>query len=277
MAQEEINFKKIIPIAIVVIVVIVLIAFGSRMTVTIDGGHAGVLFKTFGGGIVKERTYGEGFHFIAPWNEMYIYETRQQEVSEEMNVLSSNGLEIRVDVSAWYLPQYVKIGYLHATIGTNYLQRVVIPSLRASTRSVIGRYTPEEIYSTHRDIIQDEIYQEVVALLDEKYVQVNKVLIRSIILPPTIKQAIESKLKQEQESLEYEFKLQKARKEAERQKIDAEGKAAANTILSASITDKILKEKGIEATLKLATSANSKVVVIGSGKHGLPIILGDSK
>ncbi len=277
MAQEEINFKKIIPIAIVVIVVIVLIAFGSRMTVTIDAGHAGVLFKTFGGGIEKERTYGEGFHFIAPWNKMYIYETRQQEVSEEMNVLSSNGLEISVDVSTWYLPQYVKVGYLHATIGTNYLQRVVIPSLRASTRSVIGRYTPEEIYSTHRDIIQDEIYQDVVALLDEKYVQVNKVLIRSIILPPTIKQAIESKLKQEQESLEYEFKLQKARKEAERQKIDAEGKAAANTILSASITDKILKEKGIEATLKLATSANSKVVVIGSGKDGLPIILGDSK
>ncbi len=277
MAQEEINFKKIIPIAIVVIVVIVLIAFGSRMTVTIDAGHAGVLFKTFGGGIEKERTYGEGFHFIAPWNKMYIYETRQQEVSEEMNVLSSNGLEISVDVSTWYLPQYIKVGYLHATIGTNYLQRVVIPSLRASTRSVIGRYTPEEIYSTHRDIIQDEIYQDVVALLDEKYVQVNKVLIRSIILPPTIKQAIESKLKQEQESLEYEFKLQKARKEAERQKIDAEGKAAANTILSASITDKILKEKGIEATLKLATSANSKVVVIGSGKDGLPIILGDSK
>jgi regulator of protease activity HflC (stomatin/prohibitin superfamily) len=277
MAQEEINFKKIIPVAVIVIIVIVLIAFGSRMTVTIDAGHAGVLFKTFSGGIDTENTYGEGFHFIAPWNKMYIYETRQQEVSEEMNVLSSNGLEINVDVSAWYLPRYDKIGSLHATIGTNYLQRVVIPSLRASTRSVIGRYTPEEIYSTHRDIIQDEIFQEVVVLLNEKYVQVNKVLIRSIVLPPTIKQAIESKLKQEQESLEYEFKLQKARKEAERQKIDAEGKATANKILSASITENILKEKGIEATLKLAISPNAKVVVIGSGKDGLPIILGDSK
>ena len=275
--QEEINFKKIIPVAVIVIIVIVLIAFGSRMTVTVDAGHAGVLFKTFGGGIEKERTYGEGFHFIAPWNKMYIYETRQQEVAEMMNVLSSNGLEINVDVSAWYLPQYAKIGFLHATIGTNYLQRVVIPSLRASTRSVIGRYTPEEIYSTHRDIIQDEIFQEVIVLLEEKYVQINKVLIRSIVLPPTIKKAIESKLKQEQESLEYEFKLVKAQKEAERQRIDAEGKAAANRILSASITDKILKEKGIQATLELATSPNAKVVVIGSGKDGLPIILGDSK
>jgi regulator of protease activity HflC (stomatin/prohibitin superfamily) len=108
-------------------------------------------------------------------------------------------------------------------------------------------------------------------------VQVNKVLIRSIILPPTIKQAIESKLKQEQESLEYEFKLQKALKEAERQKIDAEGKATANKILSASLTDKILQEKGIEATLQLSTSPNSKVIVIGGGEGGLPIILGDYK
>jgi len=277
MAQEELNFKKIIPIAVVVIAVIVLIAFGSRMTVTIDAGHAGVLFKTFGGGLDTERTYGEGFHFIAPWNKMYLYETRQQEVAEDMNVLSSNGLEISVDVSVWYQPTYSELGLLHGTIGSTYLQRVVIPSLRAAARSVIGRYTPEEIYSTMRDVIQDEIYAETIETLQDKHVQVNKVLIRSIILPPTIKQAIESKLKQEQESLEYEFKLQKALKEAERQKIDAEGKATANKILSASLTDKILQEKGISATLQLASSPNSKVVIIGGGEGGLPIILGDMK
>ena len=277
MAQEELNFKKIIPIAVVVIAVIVLIAFGSRMTVTIDAGHAGVLFKTFGGGLDTERTYGEGFHFIAPWNKMYLYETRQQEVAEDMNVLSSNGLEISVDVSVWYQPTYSELGLLHGTIGSTYLQRVVSPSLRAAARSVIGRYTPEEIYSTMRDVIQDEIYAETIETLQDKHVQVNKVLIRSIILPPTIKQAIESKLKQEQESLEYEFKLQKALKEAERQKIDAEGKATANKILSASLTDKILQEKGISATLQLASSPNSKVVIIGGGEGGLPIILGDMK
>lgn len=277
MAQEEINFKKVVPIAVVVVIVIVLIAFGSRMTTTIEAGHAGVLFRTFVGGIDTTKTYGEGFHLLAPWNKMYVYETRQQETSEEMNVLSSNGLEINVDVSAWYQPKYREIGKLHANIGTDYLRRIIIPSLRSSTRSVIGRYTPEEIYSTKRDVIQDEIFQEIEKLLDEKYVQVNKILIRSIVLPPTIKQAIESKLKQEQESLEYEFKLEKAQKEAERQRIDAEGKAAANRILSASLTDKILKEKGIEATLKLATSPNSKVVVIGNTEGGLPLILGDSK
>jgi regulator of protease activity HflC (stomatin/prohibitin superfamily) len=277
MAQQELNLKKIAPIALVVLAVVFVIIFWSRMTITIEAGHAGVLFRTFMGGIDTEKTYGEGFHFMAPWNKMIVYETRQQEIAEDMNVLSSNGLEIKVDVSAWYQVSYDRIGYLHANIGTDYLRRVVIPALRGAARSVIGRYTPEQIYSTKRDAIQYEIFVETKNLLDEKYVDLNQVLIRSIVLPPTIKSAIESKLKQEQESLEYEFKLEKAQKEAERQRIDAEGKANANRILNASLTDKILLEKGIIATLKLAESPNTKVVVIGNSANGLPIILGDSK
>jgi regulator of protease activity HflC (stomatin/prohibitin superfamily) len=106
-------------------------------------------------------------------------------------------------------------------------------------------------------------------------VQLNEVLVRDVTLPNTIKQAIEAKLKQEQSTLEYEFRLETAKKEAERQRIDAEGKAVANGILSASLTDKILQEKGIDATLELAKSPNTKVVVVGSGKDGLPIILGN--
>lgn len=277
MAQEEINLKKLVPTAIIVLAVILLIVFWSKMTVTINAGHGGVLFKTFGGGLDTEQTYGEGFHFMAPWNNMIIYEVRQQETAEEMNVLSSNGLEIRVDVSAWYQPKLTELGHLHGKIGTDYLRRIIIPSMRSSARSVIGRYTPEQIYSTKRDAIQDEIYVETKALLDLQHVQINQVLIRSIILPPTIKNAIESKLKQEQESLEYEFKIEKAQKEAQRQIIEAQGKANANKILSASITDRILRDKGIEATLRLAESPNSKIVIIGSAKDGLPIILGDIK
>jgi regulator of protease activity HflC (stomatin/prohibitin superfamily) len=277
MAQQELNIKKLAPIALIVLAVVFVIIFWSRMTITIQAGHAGVLFRTFMGGIDTEKTYGEGFHFLAPWNKMIVYETRQQEIAEDMNVLSSNGLEIKVDVSAWYQPSYDRIGLLHANIGKDYLRRVVIPALRGAARSVIGRYTPEQIYSTKRDAIQDEIYEETKNLLDEKYVDLNQVLIRSIVLPPTIKSAIEGKLKQEQESLEYEFKLEKAQKEAERQRIDAEGKANANRILNASLTDKILLEKGIIATLKLAESPNTKVVVIGNSENGLPLILGNSK
>lgn len=277
MAQQEFNFKKAIPIIVVVAAIIFLVIFWNRMTITVEAGHAGVMFKTFSGGIDTTQTYGEGFHFMAPWNKMVVYETRQQEMAEEMNVLSSNGLEIKADVSVWYKPQYSKLGLLHARIGTNYLGRVVIPALRSSARSVIGRYTPEQIYSTKRDAIQVEIYDETRKILKNKYVDLNRVLIRSIILPPTIKSAIETKLKQEQESLEYKFKIEKASKEAERQRIDAMGKAKANEILNASLTDKILREKGISATLKLAESPNTKIVIIGNSKDGLPIILGDSK
>ena len=276
MAQQEINIRKILPIGLIFIGVIFVIVFFSRMTVTIDAGHAGVIFRLLGGGIDTTQTFNEGFHFISPLNKMIIYETRQQETAEDMNVLSSNGLEISVDVSAWYKPEYAKLGLLHSKIGKDYLRRIVIPALRASARSVIGRYTPEQIYSTKRDVIQIEIFEEAKNILDDKYVDLTQILIRSIILPPTIKSAIESKLKQEQESLEYEFKLEKAQKEAERQRIDAEGKAKANRILSASLTDKILREKGISATLELAKSPNTKIVIIGNS-DGMPLILGDSK
>jgi len=276
MTQEQVNKRRVTSVAIIAIVVILLIIFGNRMTITIDAGHAGVLFKRFGGGIELDKTFGEGFHVIAPWNKMYLYEVRQQEIAEEMNVLSSNGLEISVDVSAWYQPIYGEIPVLHANIGTDYLRRVVIPSLRSSARLVIGRYTPEQIYSTKRDVIEEEIFDETNNTLKVKYIQLNKVLIRSIILPPTIKEAIESKLQQEQLSLEYEFKLERATQEAERMRIEAEGKAAAYRIISSSLTDKILQEKGIGATLKLAESPNTKVIVIGNSKDGLPLILGGS-
>jgi len=273
----EFNKKKVTRIVIIAVVVIFILSFSGRMVTTIPAGHGGVIFRTFMGGVDQEKIYGEGLHVIAPWNKMVVYETRQQEIAETMNVLSSNGLEIAADISAWYEPIESDMPQLHSNIGTDYLRRVVIPAMRSSARSVIGRYTPEQIYSTARDAIQDEIYIETKKILDEKYVQLNRVLIRSVTLPTAIKDAIERKLKQEQESLEYEFRIQKAEKEAERQIIEAQGKARANDIINASLTDKILQEKGIEATVKLSESGNSKVVVIGNNKNGLPLILGDSK
>lgn len=271
--QPPLDIKKLFPIIIGAGGLIFLLAFWSRMTVTINSGQGGVLFETFGDGVNTEKTFGEGFHFIAPWNDMFVYEVRQQETSDKMSVLSSNGLEITVDVSVWYQPEYATLPKLHQEKGKDYLLRVVKPAIRSATRSVIGRYDPEEIYSSKRDLIQEEIGTETKRVLVNQYVQLNEVLVRDIMLPPTIKTAIEKKLKQEQESLEYEFKIIKAKKEAERQRIDALGKAEANKILSASLTDKILKEKGIEATIRLSESPNSKVVVVG-GSDGLPLILG---
>jgi regulator of protease activity HflC (stomatin/prohibitin superfamily) len=263
-----------IPVVVVLIIVIILLA---KSAITIGSGESGVLYRTFGGGVVTdEPALGEGFHIIAPWNDVTIYEVRQQEIFEKLKVLSSNGLEIQIDASAWYQPEYENLGKLHQEKGENYLQRVLQPAIRSAARSVVGRYTPEQLYSSKRDAIQEEIFEETAKIVENQYVQLNEILVRDVTLPPTIKDAIERKLQQEQESLEYEFRLEKATKEAERQRIEAEGKAKANTILSASLTDKILTEKGIEATLKLAESPNSKVIVVGSGENGLPIILGNN-
>ncbi len=263
-----------IPIIITVIILIIVLA---KSAVTIGSGEAGVLYKTFGDGVVTdEPPLGEGFHIVAPWNKVFIYEVRQQEIFENMKVLSSNGLEIQIDASAWYQPVYDDLGKLHQEKGENYLQRVIQPAIRSAARSVVGRYTPEQLYSSKRDAIQEEIFAETKKILDNQFIQLNEVLVRDVTLPPTIKDAIERKLRQEQEALEYEFRISKAQKEAERQIIEAQGKADANRILSASLTDKILKDKGIEATLELSKSSNSKVVVVGSGNDGLPLILGNN-
>lgn len=266
--------KLTIPVIIGIILLIILVA---KSSVTIKAGHAGVLYETFGNGVVTdEPPLGEGFHIIAPWNRVFIYEVRQQELSEKMQVLSSNGLEIKLDASAWYQPIYKDVAKLHQEKGEDYLKRVIQPAIRSAARSVVGRYTPEQLYSSKRDAIQEEIYEETKKILDKQYVQLNEILVRDVTLPPTIKDAIERKLRQEQESLEYEFRLEKAEKEAERQRIEAEGKARANSILSASLTDKILQEKGIQATVELSKSPNAKVVVVGSGENGLPLILGNN-
>ena len=260
----------------IILLAFVLIIFVSKSSINIGYGEAGVLFKTFGGGVVTDKApLSEGFHIIAPWNKVYIYNVKQQEFFEgNMQVLSSNGLEISLDVSVLYQPIYNELGLLHKTKGENYVNIVLIPQIRAVARSVVGRYTPEQLYSTKRDAIQNEIYEETQKVVENQHIQLNAVLVRDVSLPLAIKEGIERKLIQEQEALEYEFRIEKAKQEAEKQRIDAEGKAAANRILSASITNMILKEKGIEATKELSTSPNAKVIVIGSGEDGMPIILG---
>ena len=141
--------------------------------------------------------------------------------------------------------------------------------------NVKNEATKKQLYSSKRDVIEQEILDEVVTLMKGQYLNVKRVLVEDVKLPESIKNAIEGKLKQEQQSLEYEFRLVTADKEAQKQRIEAQGKADANRILSASLNDKILQDKGIEATVKLAESPNSKVIVIGSGDTGMPIILGN--
>ena len=266
------NFPKWLIPAFAIFLFIIL--FSSRLFVKIDAGEAGVQYDLIAG-LRPDKVYDQGLKIIAPWNRMYVYSTRIQEDRSVMEVLSANGLTIRVELSYRYRPIEERIGYLHNEVGENYHERIVIPEIRSATREVIGKYLPEELYSSKRDSIQTEIFMLAADRIQAKNIALDAVLIRDVGLPDKLKQAIERKLEQEQVALEYEFRLERATKEAERQRIEAEGKAAANRILSQSLTDKVLQDKGIEATLRLAESPNSKVVIVG-GEDGLPLILGNN-
>lgn len=268
---------RIIFIAVVAIIAFVIIsALSSSIFHTIQPGKEAILFERFGGGVNEDKVYEQGFHIIAPWNELIEYDVRINEEFEGMSVLSKNGLTIDIDLSYRFKPSQGSIGKLHNEIGPNYLDNIIKPEIRSATREVIGKYLPEELYSTKREAIQEEIEEITRNSIKEKYLELDAVLIREVALPDKLKGAIEQKLEEEQLAFQYEFKLERERKEAERKIIEAQAKADANQILNASLTDKILKDKGIEATLELSESPNSKVIIIGSGEGGLPLILGDN-
>jgi len=271
--QEE--RKRIKRVVLIFLVIMPVILLWSSLTYTIDSGHAGLVFHTFGDGVNPETTAKKsGFHVKAPWDKIYEYEIRQQELFENLEVLSSNLLKIKLDMTVFYQPTYDKLGYLETERGSRYESKVIQPAMRAVAREVIAQYLPEEFNTTKREEIQLEIENRLEEKLSNNYIQLNDVLIRNIELPLTLQQAIERKLQQEQESLEYEFRIEKASKEAERKKIEAEGIRDFQNIVTQSITEELLQWKGIEATTILAESNNTKVVVIGSGESGLPLILG---
>jgi regulator of protease activity HflC (stomatin/prohibitin superfamily) len=243
---------------------------------TVDSGHRGIVFKTLGGGTSKE-VLGEGMHVIPMWNHVIQYDTRVHEMKEQLVVLSSNGLTIRVDSSLRFRPKPDELYELQTQIGPDYDQKVIGPVVRSEARKVFGRYQPEEIYSTKREEIERQIYDEVLKALEGKHVIVEAILVRDVELPEAIKTAIADKLAEEQRAQKMRFTLDREKQEATRKQIEAEGIAKYQSIVRQGLTQEYLQFKGIEATARLAESSNAKVVIVGSGKSGLPVILGGDK
>ncbi|MBL7110535.1 MAG: prohibitin family protein [Bacteroidales bacterium] len=266
--------KKQTAIIAAIVLVLLLIIFGGRMFHVIKPGERGLVFRNISGVLDKDKIRQTGLNVIAPWNNMYKYNVREQQRDEIMDVLDKSGLSISVDITVRFNPLYDRIGYLHEVFGRDFANTLIIPEVRSSVRKVMGRYTAEEIYSTKRNEVEMAIITETGKILDTNNIDMRALLIRSINLPAEIKGAIETKLTREQESLAMIFVLEKERQEADRKLIEAEGIANYNRTISASLTDRILTLRGIEATSKLAESANSKIVVVGSGENGLPLILG---
>jgi regulator of protease activity HflC (stomatin/prohibitin superfamily) len=243
---------------------------------TVQSGHRGIVFKTLGGGTSKE-VLGEGMHFIPAWNHVIQYDTRVHEMKEQLVVLSSNGLSIRVDSSLRFRPKIEELYELQTEIGPDYDQKVIGPVVRSEARKVFGRYQPEEIYSTKREEIERQIYDEVLKALEGKHVIVEAILVRDVELPEAIRNAIADKLAEEQRAQKMRFTLDRERQEADRKQIEAQGIAKYQSIVRQGLTPEYLQFKGIEATAQLAESENAKVVIVGGGKSGLPLILGGDR
>jgi len=261
--------------------ILAMMVLAPSIFITVPAGHVGVLWLRFFGGTVTDRYYGEGMHMIFPWDEMSIYDTRLQNNARMYDTISSNGLAMQVEIAVRYRLDRDSAGLMHKLVGPNYPEVLVYPEIGSHARELISRYTPEQLYTETRAFIQSQILERMVTQLGSslvsqnvrgKMLHIEDVLIRSIRLPQRVAEAIESKAEQQQIMLEYEFRLAREEKERDRKRIEAEGVRDFQAIVARSITNEYLRLRGIEATTALATSNNSKMIIIG-GKDGLPVIL----
>jgi len=280
----------IIYLMLVTIVAVVLFPYAA---VTVPSGHVGVLWKRFGGGTVLDprQIREEGLHLIWPWNELFLYDLRLQSVTETYNAISSDGVSLSSTMNIRFRLQRAAAPVIHQALGPNYLQLLVRPGIGSLTREVMAQYTAEQVYSTARQEIQDKIRSLSQDRLSEKMMEregdepyrvslsdtviLYDTLVYGIELPVLVVNAINRKIEQYYISEEYKFRVERERRESERKKIEAEGIREFQQIVSQGISDSYLRWRGIEATLQLSQSTNSKVVIIGSAKDGLPLILGN--
>jgi regulator of protease activity HflC (stomatin/prohibitin superfamily) len=285
-----------LPSAVIYLMVATLVAvvLYPHMVITVPSGEVGVLWKRFGGGTVLDprKLKNEGFNLILPWNRVFLYDLRLQSFTEHYNAISSDGVSLTASVNVRFRLQRDSVPVLHQAIGPNYKQVLVQPGIGSLTREVMAHYTAEQVYSTARQEIQDKIRSLAEERLSEKMMEhegdeesyrvsmkeiiiLYDILVAGIELPAAIVAAINRKTEQYYIAEEYKFRVEREKRESERKKIEAEGIRDFQQTVSQGISESYLRWRGIEATLQLSQSTNSKVVIIGSGKDGLPIILGN--
>ncbi len=253
--------------AVAVLVAILLFASVAR----VPSGHVGVLTLF---GRVTGEVLPEGIHLVNPFKENNVLSIRTEQVKESASVPSSEGLVMALDTSLLFHLNPERAADVYQRIGPSYETTIVEPSLRAAIREVTASHSANALYTGEREKVAQEINTQLSAELNQRGISVEKVLLRDIQLPATLKASIESKQQAEQESLAMSFRLQKEKQEAERKRIEAQGIHDFQQIVSQGISPALLEWKGIEATEALARSQNTKIVVVGNSKNGLPLILG---
>jgi len=260
-------------IALALLASLILVFFFDSIVISIHPGQLGVLWRRLGEGTVIDTVYGEGIHVILPFNKMYIYNVRKQKLTDTIDVLTLDGLTVSIKYTMRYFLEKDTLPLLHKQVGPDYANVLIRPDVRSVIRTLFGQYKPEEIY-TSQTAIQLRVSEQAKIRLSARFVTLDDVPIESITLPPRISAAIESKMTYQQLEGEYAYRLSIATKEAERLRIESAGIRVYNDTVNQSLTPSILKWRGIEATQELAKSPNAKIVVIGAGTAGLPLILG---
>ncbi len=258
------------------ILLFVIVYFSKNIFITVQAGEGGVMWRRFMKGTVTDRVLGEGFHIIPPWDKIAIYSVRVQEVRPELDVLTKEGLRVHLQLSIRYHPEYNMLGILHQRLGSNYVNNIIIPTVDSTMRTTIGTYTLDELYMSQPALLP-RIINEALQHASRNFVVIDAVIIRTIELPPALRDAIVSKLEQKQLAEAYQYRLERERQEAERKAIEAGGISRYNTIITNSLTESVLRWKGVEATRELAASTNAKVIMIGNSAGGLPVILNVEK
>lgn len=267
--------KRQMPYLILVLFLVCFVAvfFFKSIVIMVYPGELGVLWRLMGGGTQIDTVYREGMHVILPFNKMYVYNVRKQEFTDSINVLTVDGLTVGVKYSVRYYLEKDTLPLLHQRVGPDYLNVVVKPEIRSVMRTVFGQYKPEEIYTTQK-AIQERVSMLSKGHLGARFVSLDDVPIESVTIPQKISDAIEAKMAQQQLDQEYVYRISIATKEADRKRIESAGIRDYNNTINASLTPSVLAWQGIQATQDLAKSPNAKTVIIGSGKSGLPLILG---
>lgn len=262
--------KQEATVTILAIVIAVVVGIFSLFTV-VPAGTVGVVDFL---GSVSDFTLKAGVNVVNPMAKVVKFSIKTQEIKETMNVPSKEGLSVQLEISLLFKLDPDNANKIYKTVGPNYTEIILIPQFRSVVRGVTAKYEAKALYTASREELAGEIMGELQTLVGPRGITVETAALRQIILPPRLTQSIEEKLQAEQESQRMAFILKKEEQEAERKRIEAKGIADFQSIVSEGINQNLLRWKGIEATEKLASSANSKVVVIGSGKDGLPLILG---
>jgi len=255
------------------LVVALLIALLQCFTI-IPAGHTGVIDFL---GYVSDNTLKPGVNIVNPMANVEKMSVKTQELKETMNVPSEEGLGVELEISLLFKLNPDKANEIYKTVGPNYSEIILTPQFRSVVRGVTAKYEAKALYTASREKLAGEIVSELEKLVGPRGITIEQAALRQIILPARLTQSIEEKLQAEQESQRMAFVLQRETQEADRKRIEAKGIADFQEIVSKGISEQLLKWKGIEATEKLANSQNTKVVIIGSGKDGLPLILGSDK